>query len=214
MKRFAKILSFASVAVLAATTAAHADTFDTFTEVAPGNGECCFKVVLDQKSSTDIGVTVSITSGTFFANTGSGQHPTFAYNLGSGLSGVTISGYDATHWTPGGSVVTGGPSFGTFSMQFNEGPGGGTSDGIASLLFDVKVSSGTIGFSDFIKNSDGYYFAADFLGSNGNTGLGAISDPGIPSGQTPEPSSLMLLGTGVLGAAGLLRRRITAANKA
>lgn len=193
-----KIITLCTVLLLA-PVAAHAD----YLFVGSQTGECCFNVDLLSLSSTEMQVTVTLTDGaTFFANTGSGQHPAFAFNL-SGDPTVTINGFNTSDWTLGGSVITGGPSLGTFDYSLDlTSPG--TSGKLSSLTFDVTGSS-PITYADFTVSNDDYYFVADILGSDGGTGLSGISTPGH---LTPEPSSLLLLGTGIVGIAFLLRKRM------
>lgn len=214
MIRFAKLLSFASAAILLSAGVLHADQIDTFsnTPTTYTGNECCFQVALDQVNSDNIGVTVTLLDGaTSFVKSGSGNHPGFAFDL-SGDPSITVTGYNATNWSfSTNNVTTNGPSLGTFDDQFNL-TSHGASAGVTSLSFNIYDASG-ISFSSFIANTYGNYFVADILGSNCGTGLSAIKAPGTVS-ITPEPSSLMLFGTGLLGAGLLVRRRMHASAKA
>ena len=215
MTRFARLFALSAAALLMSAGTLRADQIDTF-QNTPANytgNECCFKVVLDQKDNNDISVTVTLLDGaTSFAKTGSGQHPAFAFDL-LGDPSITVTGYNATDWVfSSNNVTTGGPSLGTFDDQFNL-TSHGASDGVDSLNFNIYDAAG-ITFSSFIANATyGNYFVADILGSDCQTGLSGIHTPGVHA-VTPEPSSLLLMGTGILGAGLLVRRRMHAAVKA
>ena len=190
---------------------------DTFTETPysqSNNGECCFTVTLTQLSTTEIGVDVSLSklnSGEptpLWASTG-GPHVGFGFNLDKV---VTLSNIDSP-WTLGGANnnvhLDTTPSGGIYNDTIDNTWENGTNAHFGGdLTFDLTVSSGTLTFADF-KSSDDFLFEADFLG-NYRTGEGYITCDGTVKNPppTPEPSSLMLLGTGVLGAAGMMRRRM------
>jgi len=55
-----------------------------------------------------------------------------------------------------------------------------------------------------LHSTGGYTFYYDNLGETANGTFGAAT---VAASATPEPSSLFLLGTGILGGAGVLRRR-------
>ena len=73
---------------------------------------------------------------------------------------------------------------------------GGTLGGVAipSGLY-VGMEDQFSYYSDFDYNDDSFVFAG-------------VSAPSLPTAATPEPSTLALLGTGLLGAAGAVRRHV------
>lgn len=205
VKALSRII-FALAVTCFASSAAKADSLFTGSQ----SGTCCFEVNLHQVDANDMQVTVTLTDGArYFVATGSGNHPGFAFNLAGDptISITSISGPWTLSDVNYSSVSVNGPGMGTFD-NFIDNPGHGASAHNSDpLVFTIYDAAG-ITYSDFVANSAGFYFAADIMDAGQSTGMSGINQaPSVPS-AVPEPSSIALLGTGLLSAAGVLRRRV------
>lgn len=151
---------------------------------------------------------------------------TLTYNLTSSFAdGGSVKGtltldnttglFTAADFTAAGFPI----SNGTFTVIFDQGPdlvSGYDLDVVPpgygpELEFDfspasfVKYNSGAIGVNSFYFNS-GIVYDNSFAQSTSVTLQPAVTPPS--SAVTPEPSSIALLGTGMLGVAGVVRKRL------